>query len=155
MKFSSKEDIEAPIDRVFAALSQFESYERSAMRRGIAVQRVDPSAPVDVGLAWDVQFKMRGKQRDARLELVQFDHPVAMQVTSRTQGIDAVLQLDLLALSQTRTRMSVSLELTPTTLSARLFVQSLKLAKTNLTKRFKLKVADYAKDMEDRFARTS
>jgi hypothetical protein len=76
-----------------------------------------------------------------------------MRFIAASQGLDGLFSLDLIALSQRRTRMAVALELAPRTLSARLFLQSLKLAKSNLTKRFKLRVADYAKSMEDRYSR--
>ena len=59
--------------------------------------------------------------------------------------------MQLTPLSPKRTRLGVEVDLKPKTLSARLLVQSLKLAKSNLTKRFKLKVADYAKTMETRY----
>lgn len=153
MKFSSREDIDAPVDRVFAMLSEFETYERSAMRRGIEVRRVDPAAPEGIGLAWDVRYRLRGRDRDARLDLVECDPLDGLRVISKSEGIDATMQITLLALSRRRTRMAVSLNLAPTTLSARVFVQSLKLAKSNLRKRFKLKVAEYAKTIEDRSAR--
>ena len=65
------------------------------------------------------------------------------------------MTLDLVALSQQRTRMAIVLNLKPKTLSARLLIQSMKLAKANLTKRFKLKVAAYAKSLEDRHRRTA
>ena len=44
--------------------------------------------------------------------------------------------------------MAVGLEVKPNSLSARLLVQSMKLAKSNLTKRFKVAVADYAETIE-------
>ena len=153
MQFSSKEDIEAPIGDVFAMLAEFEAYERSAIRRGIEVQRVDAEAPLAVGLAWDVRFVMRGKKRDMRLNLIHFDPPNGMRIAALSQGLEGEMILELLALSPGRTRLTVTLELTPKTLSSRLLIQSLKLAKSNLTKRFKLKVADYAKNMEDRHSR--
>ena len=153
MQFTSKEDIEAPIEQVFAMLSEFESFERSAIRRGIEVIRTDQNTAPAAGYAWNARFKMRGKMRDLNLNLVSYEHPTVMRFESDSHGLAGVMVLDLMALSPKRTRMAVSLELNPKTLSARLLVQSLKLAKGNLTKRFKLKVAEYAKGMEERHSR--
>jgi len=65
------------------------------------------------------------------------------------------MRVDLVALSRGRTRLSVDLALEPRSISGRLMVQSLKLARNNLTKRFRLRVADYAVDLEDRYKRTA
>lgn len=150
MQFSSKEDIEAPIAEVFDMLSEFAAFERSAIRRGVEVERVHDVSPPGVGLAWTAQFVLRGKTRQLDLVLSRYDPPTAMRVDAASPGLNSTMDIELLALSPRRTRMAVKLTLTPSTLSARLFVQSLKLAKGNLNKRFKLKVAGYAKDMEDR-----
>ena len=61
------------------------------------------------------------------------------------------MSFDLVALSRSRTRIMVALDLKPQNLSARLLVQSLKLAKNALTKKFKKRVGDYAKDMDERY----
>lgn len=153
MQFSSKEDIDAPIEQVFAMLSEFESFERSAIRRGIEVIRTDSNETPMAGCRWNAKFKMRGKMRDLDLDLVSYDSPTSMRFESTSHGLAGTLTLDLMALSPRRTRMSVSLDLNPKTLTARLLVQSLKLAKSSLTKRFKLKVAVYAKNMEERHSR--
>ena len=41
MKFSSHEDIEAPVQVVFAARRGHESFQRTMQQRGIAVLRMD------------------------------------------------------------------------------------------------------------------
>ena len=41
MKLASKKDVEAPIAQVWAALTDFETWERAAMRRGVEVARTD------------------------------------------------------------------------------------------------------------------
>lgn len=155
MKFSSREDIEATIDQVFEMLCDFEGFERSAMRRGADVQRIDPMTEPGVGMRWDVSFMMRGRKRQLQLEMVRFDRPNEMALEFTSTGMNGSFVLELLALSRSRTRLAVALEVSPRTLSARLLVQSLKLAKSSLTKRFKLRVAEYAKTMEERLKRTA
>ncbi|TDE36255.1 SRPBCC family protein [Antarcticimicrobium sediminis] len=150
MQFSSKEDIDAPIEAVFAAISDFEMFERSVIRRGIEVERVDDTAAVAPGLAWNAAFDLRGKRRKLHLTLSRFESPEGVEFESESAGLTGLMSVDLVALSPRRTRMAITLNLAPKTLSARLFLQSLKLAKGNLTKRFKLKVADFAKSVEDR-----
>ena len=63
MKSSTREDIEAPIDYVYARVTDFQGFERQALRRGADVQRIDGGSAIRLGAAWDVAFKFRGKDR--------------------------------------------------------------------------------------------
>ncbi len=151
MKFSSKEDVEAPIDHVFARLTDFSAYERAAIRRGIEVQRTDTRDVPGVGVSWHALFSLRGKPRDIDVVVSAFDAPHSIHFDSDTQGLMGFVTMELVALSPARTRMAISVDLKPRTLSARVLIQSLKLTKKTLTKRFKLRVAEYAKSVEDGF----
>ncbi|MCB1340607.1 MAG: SRPBCC family protein [Pseudooceanicola sp.] len=150
MQFSTREDIESPIETVFENLSDFDGFERQAIRRGIEVQRDRDLKPPAQGMTWAAKFNLRGKPRDLSLLLAQYERPTAIRFEADSQGLDGTLTLDLMALSKQRTRLSVVLELKPKTLSARLLVQSFRLAKATLSKRFKLKVAEFAKSLESR-----
>lgn len=151
MKFTSKEDIEAPIDAVFGAVSNFSTIERSALRRGASVQRVDRKTHPSTIIAWDVGFTFRGKKREMLVELTDLETPNHMLVQSLSGGLEGEVSVDLVALSKNRTRMAIELEFKPKSLSARLMVQSLRLAKTKLSKRFRVKTAGFAADIEDRY----
>lgn len=153
MKFSTNEDIEAPADAVFEMLCDFEGFERSAMRRGAEVQRIDQLHKPGVGMMWQAAFTLRGKQRQMEVEMVTFDRPNEIVLESTSPGLLATTGFELIALSRSSTRVKVELEIKPLNLSARLLVQSLKLAKSSLTKKFKQRVSEYAKGMEDKYAR--
>ena len=153
MKFSSKENIEVPIEQVFEMLTDFERHERSAMRRGADVSRTDSLSEPGVGVGWDIAFDFRGKRRKMHLEVVEFDRPYEISLEATLQGIDSTINLQLVALSKSLTRFNVTSDIRPKTLSARLLVQSLKLAKANVTKRLDKRMAATARDMEDRYSR--
>ncbi|SFU03247.1 SRPBCC family protein [Sedimentitalea nanhaiensis] len=155
MQFSGKEDIEAPAAQVFAALADFASYERWAIRRGIHVKRLYDHPHPQVGMAWQARFELRGRPRKLHIEMETYTPQNLMQFAFSSQGVEGRLVLELVALSAGRTRMSVVLDLKPKTLPARLLVQSLKLARSSLTKRFKLNLAEFARNMEERLARAS
>ncbi|MEK0164674.1 SRPBCC family protein [Phaeobacter sp. JH20_36] len=155
MDFSSKEDIDAPIAEVFRSISDFESMERMALRRGVDVQRLGDAQHPENGLAWDIEFQFRGKKRNLHLSLSTYE-PVTQMILSGTgSGMDGTMDIELLALSPQRTRLSVTLTLTPKTLSGRLMVQSLKLAKTKLKRGFKKRVSEFAKQTEERVNRSA
>ena len=154
MEFSGKEDIDAPIAEVFHALCDFENMERQALRRGAEVQRMGDAAHPENGLAWDVAFQFRGKDRKLNVALTTYEPVTMMAVTGTGSGVDGNLEVELLALSPQRTRMVVKLALSPKTLSGRLMVQSLKLAKTRLARGFERRVSEFARQTEARLSGT-
>jgi len=154
MKLSTREDIEAPIDFVFARVTDFEAFERRALRQGAHVTR-QGTGDAAVGTVWDVSFQFRERQRNLQATLVQLDPPHDLKIESISDGLTAHTDVQLVALSPGRTRVIVGLEMRARTLTARLLLQSLKLAKGKLTKRFKARVLDYAEDVEDRYRNPS
>ena len=84
MNFTTHKDIDAPIAFVFERVSNFDSYERQALRRGAEVARVD-SGVVRVGSAWDVAFTFRGKDRKLRATVAEITAPERMAVDCYTR----------------------------------------------------------------------
>jgi len=148
MKFSTREDIEVPIDKVFQAVTNFDAFERQALRRGAEVSRQDTFGKPGVGSEWAMKFVFRGKKRQVQAKITQFDGPNGYLAETDSGGIEGLVAVELVALSPRRTRMHFSIDLTPRTLSARLLVQSLKFAKSNLNKRFSTRVWQFAQDIE-------
>lgn len=153
MKFSTNEDIDAPIDQVFAAVSNLEFYERAAIRRGAEVTRTSAHEAPEPGMTWKARFLFRNRMREARIELVELEPPQSMSFESQSGGMQSMLDIELVPLARARTRLTVGLELKPLNLPARLLVQSLKLAKGNLQKRFKNRVAELALELGQRQTR--
>lgn len=155
MQFTGKEDIEAPIERVFEEITDFQGFERSALRRGADVRRTDKLKTPGVGMSWHATFKLRGKQRKVDVTVAEYDPPNGIKLGLMSPSIEGEMVAELVALSRGRTRMTVTLVLQPRTLAARLMMQSLRLARNNLTKRFKVRLAQYAAEVEDRYTRSA
>lgn len=150
MKFSTSEDIEAPMAHVFAHVSDFSGFERRALRQGADVRRLG-SGPITAGSEWDVSFKLRGRDRQMRATLVTLIAPEMYQIDAQSDGMTATTMVELVAMSPRRTRLTVAIDLRPRSLTARVLLQSMKLAKTKLNKRFKARVLEYAEEIEDTY----
>ena len=150
MKFSTNEDIEASAEFVYEQMTDFQAYERQALRRGADVRRLD-SGPYKTGSEWDVAFTFRGKDRKLHARIDEKKPPMMLKVKTEPSGLDGLTVMEIVPLSLKRTRISVSIDIKPKSFSARLLLQSLKLAKTNLTNRFKRRVAEMGAEIEERF----
>lgn len=150
MDLTGTEDIEAPIDQVFTALSDVEGMERQAMRRSIEVRRMTPHTTPEAGMRWNAGFKFRGREMQADVLLANYTPPETLKFEGTAGGLNSAVVVNLTALSPSRTRMNVVAELQPQTLSARLIVQSLKLAKGRVTRKFSVRLSQFAKTLEER-----
>ncbi len=146
MRFTAKEDIDAPADYVFAAFSDFEAFEARAKPYAVAVTRQGSLA--EGGLNWQAKFRFRGRARTLDLSLTDYSPPQRLSFEAISRSLSADFTITFTQLTETRTRVSLELELKPQALQARVFVQSLRLAKNRLTKRFRLRVLDFSQSVE-------
>nr|WP_319248244.1 SRPBCC family protein [uncultured Celeribacter sp.] len=147
MKFSTRQDVEAPADHVFGCLTDFAGFERQAMRRGIEASRRDGTPFAGVGTIWDMRAPFRGKMHDVEIELTRFEPPEALYAVARSGGLTVDITLDVLALSRKRSRLQVGCDLRPKSFSARVLLQSMKFAKGSLQKRFEKRAARFCAQM--------
>lgn len=153
MKFSTRQDIDAPIGFVFEALSDFEARERAALRHGIEVTRADDLTAPAPGLAWRATFALRGKPQLLEMRLQDYVPPERMLFLAETKALFGSLSLDLMNLSPQLTRVIVGLELKPRTIAARVMLQSVRLAKHRAQARLERRVQSDAQEIESRFKR--
>jgi carbon monoxide dehydrogenase subunit G len=149
MKLSCKEDVNAPIDEVFERLVDFDLWERAALRRGADVARNGTGAAT----AWDLAFTYRGKRRRLHLSLAEFKRPDRLSVDGRGANLEGRVTVEVLQMASRRTRMMVTLEVTPRTLVARLFLQSLRLGRRRIEARFRDRVRRLAAEIAGRASR--
>lgn len=151
MKLTSRQDIEAPVAFVFAALKDFDAWERAALRRGADVERTDKLRDVKPGLSWLVKFAYRGKERQLALRLTSLEQSAMIGFSGNGASLDGLANLDLMALAARRTRLSVTVDLKPKSIGARLVLQSLRLAKTRINRRFSDRIGQVCSDIESRY----
>lgn len=148
MRFASKQDIEAPNSDVFRSLTEFEGWERAAMRRGAEVNRTDRLTSIGPGMAWQAKFSYRSKPRDLILQLTGVDKPAQLIFEVQSSALSGHANIELMELGARRTRMHVVVEITPRSLTARLFLQSLRLARARIDRKFDQRIAQLAAEIE-------
>ncbi len=154
MKLSSRQDIDAPAAFVFAALADFDAWERAAMRRGADVQRTENVNRDASGQSWLIKFAYRGKVRRIVLQQTAMQPPTSLQFAGNGASLDGVAAIDLMQLAPRRTRLSVTLDLRPRTIGARILMQSLRLAKARLNRRFSDRVVQICAEIESRYRKS-
>ncbi len=148
MKLSTREDIELPAEALFDELCDVSRFERAALKRGVSLKRLDTLSAPGAGMSWDIGFRFRGKPRQILADLRRFERPEALDYAGESSSFAMVLELRMVALSRSRTRLVAALEVKPRTLGARLMIQSAKLGRSNLERKFAERVKLFARALE-------
>lgn len=155
MRLAAREDVEAPLAFVFAALADTDHWERAALRRGAEVQRTDRLAGVGPGMAWAVAFVWRGRRRQGTLVLTEFQPDQRLAFRATGEMLEATAAFDLIEMGPRRTRLVLVAEVKPRTLKGRLYLQGARLARARIETRLAQRMAQLASDLELRNRRSA
>jgi len=151
MNFTSNQDITAPADYVFAQLADFDFYESYAMRLGAQVERLDNYDKPQTGMSWNISGVLRGKARNVKLTLDGYIPIESLSYDCVSDSLDAMVVFTIIPLSKKETRLKASIGVKAKGLSARVALQSAKLAKKSLDRKFDGRIYDFAKKIEDKY----
>ncbi|CTQ33716.1 SRPBCC family protein [Jannaschia rubra] len=147
MKFVATEDISAPIDRVWSRVSDIEGFEMRLRSRVDGLTRTPPGPPAE-GTTWTGRADVMGKKREMKVVLGQMQAPARLEAEAATDGMAVTLDVELAELGPRLTRMTVTTEARARSLTARLMLQSAKMARQSMAKRYRTRVADFAAKVE-------
>jgi hypothetical protein len=135
VKFKVSEDVDAPADMTWARFTDFSGIEADAKGRGAELARVGNWGMPDVGCCWRGTVKVRGRARPLTSEIIVMKAPERAEIQTIIGGMEASYEMTLLELRPDMTRVQVTLDLSASTLSARLALQTLKLARGRVMQR--------------------
>lgn len=135
MKFTIAEDFDAPPAQVWARVVDFAAVEADARSRGAVLNRVGDWQSLSEGAAWRGSVPIRGKSKPIEAQVTKLAHEEGLSIESRIGGMACVYEVSLVPLSAAVTRINVTLDLAAKTLSARLLLQTLKLARKRVRAR--------------------
>ncbi|MEM7723377.1 MAG: SRPBCC family protein [Pseudomonadota bacterium] len=135
MKFKTSEDIDAPLDVVWAEFTTFDTLEHEARGRGAEITRLGNWTEPAAGVEWRGSVTVRGKRRAISSRIARFEPNDVCVVESRIGGMRSHYEISFIALSKTVTRVAVVLDLSADTLTARLILQTMKLARGRVLQR--------------------
>jgi hypothetical protein len=114
---------------VWARFTDFSGFEEDARGRGAILNRVGNWTQTVQGVEWRGEVTVRGKSRPITAKVTQLVPQELCVVDSRIGGMNCHQEIIFVPLSTTVTRVALMLDLSADTLTARLLLQTMKLAR--------------------------
>ena len=153
MKLTAKTDLEVPAAAVFASLVDHPTWEREAIRNGVEVERPAGSPAIGVGAEWRIRGHFRGRARKVQIRIEEMTPDQRLALGLDSTSIEGTTRLEVMVLSPRRSRLRVDLEVKPKTLAARLFINTMRLAKGRVQAKFENRLGQLGARIKDRYDR--
>jgi hypothetical protein len=143
MKFSTRQDTDIPADALFRAVGNFPSLERMLVRRGASVRRLDGMVQPGVGMGWRIGFDWRGRRRELDLHVTEFVSPELIVLAGSADQFDLSIRMTVVALTMSKSRLIFETAVQPRSMKSRLLLQTAKLGKAQLDRKYARRIADF------------
>lgn len=148
MQFRVSEDVAAPARRVWSGFSDFSMIEAEVRAGGAELSRVGDWSEARPGAKWQGVVLLRGKPRPIEAKVSEFVPQRRLAVRCRVDGMECSYEVALDPLEAVVTRVLVQLELSASTMSSRLVLQSMKVARGRVLRRVEGAVARQGREVE-------
>lgn len=148
MKFSTRVNGDIPATQLFDRVADFDRLERILILNGASVARIDPAVEPGTGMGWNIAFDWRGKERPIRLEVDRFDRPEILSMNGQSDSLNIVVVATVIPLSPSRSRLIFQTEVEPRNMRARLMLQTAKLGKARLDRRYERRIREFLGELE-------
>ncbi len=152
MRLSVQEDIGLSPDAAFRYVIDLEFLGRHLLRRGVDIVRCDTLSVEGGGVAWKAEVPFSGSRRAAEGRITRWTPPEAVILQVVSGSLVAEIAAEFSALSDSSTRLRITLDMSAQRFRDRMLVNSLKMTKTLLSGRFSELVFQYVRDAERRAA---
>jgi Polyketide cyclase / dehydrase and lipid transport len=154
MKLTAKTDLEVPAAFVYAVLTDHLGWEREAVRNGVEIERPAGTPQTGIGAEWRVRAHFRGKARKLLIRIDEMSPDQRLGFHIDSPSVEGTAQLEVMLLSPRRSRMRLDVEFKPKTLAARLFINTLRLAKGRVQARFEKRIGQLGERIKERYDRS-
>jgi hypothetical protein len=102
MKFSSREDIEASAEAVFAALCDHAEFHQQMRRSFVSVVRTDELSDIGPGMSWAIDFKFRAVSTNfSQVQALKLQQ--SMLISNESDGLSGDVVVNVVALAPEQT----------------------------------------------------
>ncbi|OSP56753.1 SRPBCC family protein [Pseudoruegeria sp. SK021] len=150
MKLTVSEEVAASRQDVFQQVTDFDRLLGRPADAKTQITRLDHPAPVSEGSRWQGHFVLRGLRRDGTAELVSLQAPDGYEIHGEADGMRGQLTVALSGPPEGPTRLDVTVQLRPTSLTGRMIVQSLSLVRQTVAARCRDRLQHFAREIESR-----
>lgn len=148
MDFTADHIIAAPIAAVFAAATDFDRFAAEVEARGARAIRSDTLATPGVGVAWRIDYTMRGSERRALAQVTTWQPPDGLALAAQTNMLLIAATIEFTPLGPGRTRAQVAISVGARNLPGKILLQSLRLGRGKLDERLTRTLARFAAQVE-------
>lgn len=152
MQLSADRTVSAPVAFVFESFSDFVHLENLGIERGIEIDRMDNLLEVGAGMSWHVAGVIRRKRRN--IDVALNDYTPCSNLAFRCGGtmMDADIQIQFKEVGASKTEVALVIAPEAKNISARLILQSAKLARRSIEGRLNGRLAEFCENIEMKYA---